>query len=326
MRFSLVMSTLFLATLSHAQTTEPVASPAEPETVSRIQERNMVDVGYLLPQGKLGLNLYANVYTEALEIKENSTPDSKITSLGNRIGVEVSYGILDNLNIAAGISYVPVRKMEEQLSDITAESHGWEEPTVGLQYRVLTQSDSMPIDIVLGVNYSPKTEDSKWATPDSDGTPARGGDKTSFGLGFYRHTSTGELALVLNHVSLGETEGKSASGMTTITGKATGTTSVMGIGQFPFNDKVFVRGGLGATHNQETVTTSAAASKIEAYGTLDFLAGMRIVIVPERSMVDLSISAQSPVRTDVEVDDGGTKKEMTSAARANFFAGVKFLY
>ncbi|MFS4457757.1 hypothetical protein [Bdellovibrio sp. HCB2-146] len=328
MRFGFVMSTLLLATLSHAQTTEPAAAPSETpaESIGRIQERNMVDLGYLLPQGRLALNAYANVYTEAYEIKQNSTPDSKVASIGNRVGIELSYGIFDSLNIAAGVSYVPMRKTEEQITDLSAESRGWEEPTVGLQYRVLTQSESAPFDIVLGLNYSPKTEDLKYATFTSDGTPARGGDKTSFDLGFYRRTSTGELALVLNHVSLGKTEGKSASGLTEITGKATGTTSVMGTGQFPFNDKVFVRGGLGATHNQETETTSATVSSIESYGTLDFLAGMRIVVIPDRAMVDLAISAQAPVKTDIEVNEGGTIKEMTSAARANFLAGVKFLY
>ena len=326
MRSSLVISSLFLAIFSHAQNSDSVPATSPTEAVNRIQDRSMVDLGYLVPQGEVGLGLFANVYTEAYEIEINATRDSDVAIVGNRLGIELSYGIFDDLNISAGLSYVPNRSTKEDISNVRADSRGWEEPRFSLLYRVLAQNELSPLDVVLGISHSPKTEDLKWATQDSEGTPARGGDATTVGLGFYRRASTGEFGLTLSHIALGGTEGKSASGSTAISEKATGKTSVMGMGQFPVGDNVYVRAGAGLTHNQEAEITSATVTKIEAHGTVDFLGGMRVSIVPNRSMVDLSINVQAPATSEIEIDIDGTPKKLVNSTRAQFFAGLKFLY
>ena len=64
---------------------------------------------------------------------------------------------------------------------------GWEDPSIGLTYRLVDQKDQPFILDFLG-HYSPDAFSSRAAINGEDATVARGGDEADFGLAIARET------------------------------------------------------------------------------------------------------------------------------------------
>jgi hypothetical protein len=101
----------------------------------------------------------------------------------NQLSQRVLYGVTDDLAVSFDWAYDISRDATRHPvggSDVTRSSSGWTDPTFGLTYRAMDQRWS-PLTLDLHADYSPDAFPAKAATPDEEGTVARGGPAVDFG-------------------------------------------------------------------------------------------------------------------------------------------------
>ena len=104
----------------------------------------------------------------------------------NQLSQEVLYGLTDDLAVSFDWAYDLSRDATRHPVggvDVSRSSSGWTDPQFGLTYRVMDQRYS-PLTLDLHAAYSPDAFPAKAATPDEEGTVARGGQAVDFGATF----------------------------------------------------------------------------------------------------------------------------------------------
>lgn len=314
--------------LAIAQTSE---SPAVETPATESSESNdgvrapiFVDRGYILPRGQFNLSLSAGFMSSTTKTENALLVEREYRMMGSELRAGLSYGILNDLNAFLGTSYVPNQESENQTTLAKTKSKGMGESTVGIAYRVLNQSASMPFDMLLGLTYSPKSGVYKSATTTHDGNVARGGDQTEIVLGFFRRVSTGEFGLRLSHDMDGEQENEDATTADKSKVAAKASTSVSGTAQFEVSEKFYIMAGVGlmaVAERKETEDGTGDVTTTEAYVLPTFSGGLRIIAVPQIAYVDLGLSVATA--QDVEITSStGINGKIKSVAATILTAGV----
>lgn len=304
-------------------------SPAESSSGSRGPRAPMqVDRGYMNSQGEFNLSLSAGFSSSTMKTENTFLVESEYTTTSTQLNVGLSYGILNDLNVMVGVGYQPTYIFKDNATQDEEKSKGMKEPTIGLAYRLLHQSETMPFDMLLGFAYSPKGEVNKDATTTDDGNVARGADTKTLVLGFYRRVSTGEFGLKLTHAATGEAESEDATDGDKSETDASGITVLSGTAQFEVNEKVHIMAGAGLARSAESKKkdlSSGVTTTTEAYVVPMFEGGLRIIAVPNKAFVDLGI--QATAAQDVEIKSStGTTGKIKTLSSASFSAGLQFFF
>jgi hypothetical protein len=101
----------------------------------------------------------------------------------NQLSQKILYGLTDDLALNFDWAYDLSRDATRHIvgdGDVTRSASGWTDPEFGLTYRVMDQRDN-PLTLDLRADYSPDAFPAKSATPDDEGTVARGGQMADFG-------------------------------------------------------------------------------------------------------------------------------------------------
>lgn len=109
---------------------------------------------------------------------------SAATNHNQNISQKLAYGVTDMLTVRADMSYSPMSKRDVHNLTTTRirNADGFNNPNVGLTYRVLEQQKTAPVSVDVKLDYAPDVFDSELANNDSGtGTIARGGDMTRLG-------------------------------------------------------------------------------------------------------------------------------------------------
>lgn len=314
--------------LAMAQVDESAAveTPATESSESNggVRAPIFVDRGYFLPRGHFNLSLSAGFASSTTKTENALLVEREYISTGSELGVGLSYGILNDLSVFLGTSYVPNQETENQATLSKTKSKGMGDSSIGIAYRVLNQSATMPFDAALGLVYSPKAEVSKTATTSDNGNASRGSDKTEVVLGFYRRVSTGEFGLRITHDIYGEQESEDATTGDKSKADASAGTSISGTAQFEVSEKFYIMAGLGVARIAERKSTEEGTGDVtttEAYVLPTFAGGLRIIAVPQKAFVDLGISVATA--QDVEITSStGLNGKIKSMAATMLTAGV----
>jgi hypothetical protein len=300
-------------------------APESSEASGEVRAPIFVDRGYFLPRGQFGVELGLGVSSSTTKTENNLLVEREYRATGSELKANLTYGILNDLNVFLGTSYVPNYQSENQTTLDKEKSKGMADPSVGIAFRFLKQSEAMPFDMLVALSYSPKGAVEKSATTTDDGNAARGSDAKTIVLGFYRRVTSGEFGLKITHEMAGEKESEDATtGDISKTDAKAGTT-ISGTAQFRASQKFYIMAGLGLTRVGESKVTDDVGntSAIEAYVLPTFSGGLRIIAVPEKMFVDLGLNVATA--QDIEVTSNASSNgKIKSIAAAQLTAGVQF--
>jgi hypothetical protein len=316
--------------LATAQVNEPAEAatpaPETSESSSGVREPIFVDRGYLLPRGQFGVELGLAIASSTTKTENNLLVEREYRAIGSELKANLTYGILNDLNVFLGTTFVPNYESENQTTLDKTKSKGMSDPTIGIAYRVLNQSATMPFDVLLGLAYSPKGAVSKTATTSDDGNASRGSDAKSIILGFYRRTNSKEFGLKITHEMAGEKESENATSGDTSKTDAHASTTISGTAQFAASKRFYIMAGLGLNRISESTETEDVSGDTiitEAYVMPVFSGGLRIIAIQQKMFVDLGLSVTAG--QDIEVSSNtGTTGKIKSVTATMLTAGVQF--
>ena len=310
--------------LALAQANQPAEPVETKESSGAPRAPSFVDRGYLLPRGDFSVELGATVNSTTMKTETSTLIEREFRITSSNIKANLSYGIVNDLNVSLIASFTPNSQVEDQTSFSKTTSKGMNEPAIGLAYRFLKQSEAMPFDVMLGLLYSPKGAVLKSATTTDDGNVARGGDEKTIAFAFYRRVNAGEFGLTLSYVADGEVQEEDATSGDKTERKAKGRTNLFGTAQFEASEKFYVMAGLGLSRTEEAKSTNLSTNAVvttDAYVTPSFLGGLRIIAVPQKAFVDLGITVSSAA--DIKTaSTAGTSGKIKSLSSVDFSAGV----
>lgn len=316
---------VFGSLMAFAQTEESSAPSSSEESASGgVRAPNFVDRGYMLPRGHFGLSLGVGVSGGTMKTENALLVEREVRTAGSEVSANLTYGLWDGLNLLVGTSYVPNNETENQTTLDKSKSKGMGDANVALAYRILNQSETMPVDMLLGFVYSPKNGVAKSATTTDNGNVTRGADAKAVLLGFYRRVSTGEFGLQVRHEMVGEAESEDATSGEKSKTDARSSTSISGTAQFEINEKYHIMAGAGVAQIAESKKTeelSGDFTKTDAYFTPVFSGGLRIIAVPQKAYVDFGISVVTAQDIEISSNTGASGK-IKSLGMTTFSAGV----
>jgi hypothetical protein len=124
---------------------------------------------------------YSSSTSDILDSTGTKTESNHVNS--NLIDQDVQYGITDDLTARFNWGFDPSRGATRDFvagGSVSRSSSGWTDPVFGLTYRVLDERQS-PLVLDLRLDYSPDAFPAKAATPNDEGTIARGGQMVDLG-------------------------------------------------------------------------------------------------------------------------------------------------
>ena len=130
-----------------------------------------------------GYTDYTHTWTNGDAFNAASAQTSAFHVNTDTLSQFLSYGITDDLEVNAAIHYDPdsQRKIDYVTgAQSTLTSSGVSDPSFGADWRALDQR-SFPVNLDLFGSYTPNWVNSDSATPDADGTVARGGQSGILG-------------------------------------------------------------------------------------------------------------------------------------------------
>ena len=322
----LVAASFPVLAIAQMEETPSVETPSteSSESSGGVRAPIFVDRGYFLPRGQFNLSLSAGFMSSTTKTENALLVEREYIMTGSELKAGLSYGIINDLSVFLGTGYIPNQETENQTTLQKSKSKGMGESSVGVAYRFLNQSTTMPFDAVLGFVYSPKAAVSKSATTTDDGNAARGGDAKSVSLSFFRRVSTGEFGLRITHDMYGEQESEDATTGDLSKADASASTSASGTAQFEVSEKFYIMAGVGLAQIAERMSTEVGSGDVtttEAYILPTFSGGLRIIAVPQKAFVDLGLSVATA--QDIEVTSStGINGKITSVAATVLTAGV----
>jgi hypothetical protein len=161
-----------------------VSTPAFAQDMESDSTRIVSDPLYLPLQGQFysaSQYQYGSQGQDTFNAMGARTDHTQVTS--NTLDETFLYGITDDLALHFDWGYDISRDASRHLvggGDSDRSSSGWTDPEFGLIYRLMDQKDS-PLTLDLRADYAPDAFPAKSASPDDEGTIARGGQMAKFG-------------------------------------------------------------------------------------------------------------------------------------------------
>jgi len=161
-----------------------ITSPAFAQDMASDSTRIISDPLYLPLQGEFyGATDYTWGSSSRDTFDSTGAKTDHTNVVSNTLDQTFLYGITDDLSLHFNWGYDISRDASRHPvagGDVKRDSSGWTDPEFGLIYRLMDQRDS-PLTLDLRADYSPDAFPAKSATPDNDGTVARGGQMANFG-------------------------------------------------------------------------------------------------------------------------------------------------
>ena len=169
-----------------------VAMPlcAQAQDFTAAGERILSDPTYLPLQGQFsGDTGYGYERTDGDNFDATGARSAITRNTQNVIRQNFAYGLTDALSLNLGIGYGFSGQNRVASADgvTTTDQSGWEDPTLGVTYRLLDQRNH-PVSLDIMGEYSPDVFQSRTASASRDGTIARGGPEVDLGVGLGRET------------------------------------------------------------------------------------------------------------------------------------------
>jgi hypothetical protein len=166
----------------------PMAATAEDFTP--ISDRILSDPTFLPLRGQLyGESAYDYSDNQSQNFNASGANLTSTSRTLNTLRQTLAFGITDRLsfNVSEAYGFSGNSTITTPRAVISNNQSGWEDPTIGLAYRLVDQTNEPFILDFLG-HYSPDAFSSRAAVNGEDATVARGGDEGDFGLAIARET------------------------------------------------------------------------------------------------------------------------------------------
>lgn len=306
-----------LGTSTAAEKSETSTEPAGPSLVNEVDVGEVVqespapmtdlltapnkrsrisDLNYLVPAKRVSFNAGVESIAAKTTLHAEGTAifeEIRNTQSRGKIGLTLGVGDFLNLGIKGSVLFLS-RTEADSIGSI--ESSGFEDPELGLKWRVASQDLGSPINLDLGIAYSPKMVKALTGSTIKPGNGGRGSAVTDASLTISKKFVENELLIVANSRATGKARSENAETGNVSEKNEHSSFSLVVAGQVPVNDIFYF--SFGGIHNsyesyESKDVASMQISKYDRYSSAGILLGATILLEPEVSSLQILLISES---------------------------------
>lgn len=275
----------------------PTSSVPEPILLSDANKRSRIyDLNYLVPAKKFSLDAGIESITSKVTLHPPGTAifeEIRQASSRGKIGLTLGVGNYLNLNLRGSVLFL---RRTESDSIGSIDSSGFEDPELGFKWRIASQDLGSPINLDLGLSYSPKMVKALSGTPFKIGNGGRGSAITDATLTLSKKFVENEFLIIANSRATGRERSEDVETGEVREANEHSSFSLLVLGQIPVNDIFYFKfGGVYSTYEsyESKDMTSMIVSKYDRYASRGLLLGATLILEPETYYLQFLLRADS---------------------------------
>lgn len=254
------------------------------------------DLNYLVPAKKVSLDIGVESVASQMTLHPQGTAIfEEIRQSESRGKTRLTVGIGDFLNLSLKGSVLFLRRIESD-SIGSIDASGLEDPELGIKWRIASQDLGSPINLDLGIAYSPKMVKALSGSTLKSGNGGRGSAVTDATFTLSKKFVENELLIVANSRATGQERHENAETGSVSESNEHSSFSLLVAGQIPVNDIFYFRfGGIYSSYEsyESKSMSSMLITKYDRYTSRGVLLGATLLLEPETCYLQFLLKTET---------------------------------